>query len=157
MECFSLTPPPPPPLTPVDIMTHVAWRQSGLPPTHVIGAGCNLDSERLAYILKMNLNTHKPAWVIGELADKKCEPETRRFRPSSHRFSRWNLVSEPTTSVVTFALLCSSCDEQHGAERWRSDGARSGIQRHETFIRQVANNSCRQDDKMFVPLTGIQY
>uniref|UniRef100_A0A7N6FL93 UEV domain-containing protein n=1 Tax=Anabas testudineus TaxID=64144 RepID=A0A7N6FL93_ANATE len=30
---------------PVDIMTHVAWRQSGLPPTRVIGAGCNLDSE----------------------------------------------------------------------------------------------------------------
>lgn len=64
-----------PPLVPVDIMTHVAWRQSGLPPTHVIGAGCNLDSERLAYILKINLNTHKPAWVIGELSDNKSEPE----------------------------------------------------------------------------------
>lgn len=55
-------------------MTHVAWRQSGLPPTHVIGAGCNLDSERLSYVLKINLNTHKPAWVIGELSDNKCEP-----------------------------------------------------------------------------------
>ncbi|XP_037538659.1 ubiquitin-conjugating enzyme E2 variant 3 [Nematolebias whitei] len=56
---------------PVDIMTHVAWRQSGLPPTHVIGAGCNLDSERLSYVLDINLNTHKPAWVIGELSDNK--------------------------------------------------------------------------------------
>ncbi|XP_075894250.1 ubiquitin-conjugating enzyme E2 variant 3 [Nelusetta ayraudi] len=56
---------------PVDIMTHVAWRQSGLPPTHVIGAGCNLDSERLSHVLKINLNTHKPAWVIGELSDNK--------------------------------------------------------------------------------------
>ncbi|XP_053741053.1 ubiquitin-conjugating enzyme E2 variant 3 [Synchiropus splendidus] len=56
---------------PVDIMTHVAWRQSGLPPTRVIGAGCNLDSERLSYILDINLNTHKQAWVIGELSDNK--------------------------------------------------------------------------------------
>ncbi|XP_038131608.1 ubiquitin-conjugating enzyme E2 variant 3 [Cyprinodon tularosa] len=56
---------------PVDIMTHVAWRQSGLPPTRVIGAGCNLDSERLSYILTVNLNLHKPAWVIGELSDNK--------------------------------------------------------------------------------------
>ncbi|XP_040024293.2 ubiquitin-conjugating enzyme E2 variant 3-like isoform X1 [Gasterosteus aculeatus] len=56
---------------PVDIMTHVAWRQSGLPPTQVIGAGCNLDSQRLSHILDINLNTHKPAWVIGELSDNK--------------------------------------------------------------------------------------
>ncbi|XP_029908695.1 ubiquitin-conjugating enzyme E2 variant 3 [Myripristis murdjan] len=56
---------------PVDIMTHVAWRQSGLPPTRVIGAGCNLDSERLCHILDINLNTHKQAWVIGELSDNK--------------------------------------------------------------------------------------
>lgn len=58
-------------------MTHVAWRQSGLPPTHVIGAGCNLDSERLNHILNINLNTHKPAWVLGELSDNKCESEER--------------------------------------------------------------------------------
>ncbi|KAK9517398.1 hypothetical protein VZT92_025276 [Zoarces viviparus] len=56
---------------PVDVMTHVAWRQSGLPPTRVIGAGCNLDSERLSHILDINLNTHRPAWVIGELSDNK--------------------------------------------------------------------------------------
>lgn len=57
----------------VDIMTHVAWRQSGLPPTRVVGAGCNLDSERLSYILDINLNIHKPAWIIGELSDNKGE------------------------------------------------------------------------------------
>ncbi|XP_078113671.1 ubiquitin-conjugating enzyme E2 variant 3 [Sander vitreus] len=56
---------------PVDIMSHVAWRQSCLPPTRVIGAGCNLDSARLGHILDINLNTHRPAWVIGELSDNK--------------------------------------------------------------------------------------
>ncbi|KAG7268662.1 hypothetical protein CRUP_018373, partial [Coryphaenoides rupestris] len=49
---------------PVDLMTHVAWRQSGLPPTHVMGAGCNLDSERLCQVLDTDLNTHKQAWRL---------------------------------------------------------------------------------------------
>ncbi|XP_051916058.1 ubiquitin-conjugating enzyme E2 variant 3 [Hippocampus zosterae] len=56
---------------PMDVMTHIAWRQSGLPPTQVIGAGCNLDSERLGHILDISLNTHKQAWVIGEHSDNK--------------------------------------------------------------------------------------
>lgn len=58
----------------VDIMTHVAWRQSGLPPTHVIGAGCNLESERMAYIFNVSLvanNTGKQPWIIGEVSDNK--------------------------------------------------------------------------------------
>uniref|UniRef100_A0A8K9UTW8 UEV domain-containing protein n=1 Tax=Oncorhynchus mykiss TaxID=8022 RepID=A0A8K9UTW8_ONCMY len=61
---------------PVDIMAHVAWRQSGLPPSRVIGAGCNLDSERLCHVLDISLNTHKQAWVIGELSDNKGKMET---------------------------------------------------------------------------------
>uniref|UniRef100_A0A8B9J8J5 UEV and lactate/malate dehyrogenase domains n=1 Tax=Astyanax mexicanus TaxID=7994 RepID=A0A8B9J8J5_ASTMX len=59
---------------PVDIMTHVAWRQSCLPPTHVIGAGCNLESERLSYVLNIALlanKSDKQAWVIGEVSDNK--------------------------------------------------------------------------------------
>ncbi|KAL0967839.1 hypothetical protein UPYG_G00257990 [Umbra pygmaea] len=56
---------------PVDIMTQVAWRQSGLPPSRVIGAGCNLDSERLSHVLDIRINTSKQAWVIGELSDNK--------------------------------------------------------------------------------------
>ncbi|XP_061078200.1 ubiquitin-conjugating enzyme E2 variant 3 [Conger conger] len=59
---------------PVDIMTHVAWRQSGLMPSRVIGAGCNLDSERLNYIINVALtaqSTGKQGWVIGELSDNK--------------------------------------------------------------------------------------
>ncbi|KAJ8390908.1 hypothetical protein AAFF_G00098280 [Aldrovandia affinis] len=59
---------------PVDIMAHVAWRQSGLPPSRVIGAGCNLDSERLNYIINVSLTAHstgKQGWVIGELSDNK--------------------------------------------------------------------------------------
>lgn len=60
----------------VEIMTHVAWRQSCLPPTQVIGVGCNLESERLAYTLNVAIlanSTNKKAWVIGELSDNKGE------------------------------------------------------------------------------------
>ncbi|KAF5903306.1 ubiquitin-conjugating enzyme E2 variant 3-like [Clarias magur] len=59
---------------PVEIMTHVAWRQSCLPPTQVIGVGCNLESERLAYILNVAIlanSTNKKAWIIGELSENK--------------------------------------------------------------------------------------
>lgn len=59
---------------PVDIMTHVAWRQSCFPPTHVIGVGYNLESERLTQILNVSLlasNTNKQVWVIGEHSENK--------------------------------------------------------------------------------------
>lgn len=68
---------------PVDIMTHVAWRQSGLPPTHVIGAGCNLDSERLSHVLNINLNIHKLAWAVGEFSDNKVAVMSKTV-PSSN-------------------------------------------------------------------------
>lgn len=58
---------------PVDIMTHVAWKQSGLPANRVLGAGCNLDSERFHYILSSVLKAQPAgkAWVIGELSENK--------------------------------------------------------------------------------------
>uniref|UniRef100_A0A8C7XT80 Lactate/malate dehydrogenase C-terminal domain-containing protein n=1 Tax=Oryzias sinensis TaxID=183150 RepID=A0A8C7XT80_9TELE len=104
----------------VDIMTHVAWRQSGLPPTHVIGAGCNLDSERLSHILNINLNTRKPAWVLGELSDSvpgsagprpqlpvltRCLTVSRAFEMMRNRGQRsWSVglsVADITNSVLT--------------------------------------------------------
>lgn len=71
----------------VEIMTHAAWRQSCLPPTHVIGVGCNLESERLSYTLNVALlanSTNKKAWVIGEQSDNKGE--LRLFCNDDHAF-----------------------------------------------------------------------
>uniref|UniRef100_A0A669CP61 UEV and lactate/malate dehyrogenase domains n=1 Tax=Oreochromis niloticus TaxID=8128 RepID=A0A669CP61_ORENI len=95
---------------PVDIMTHVAWRQSGLPPTHVIGAGCNLDSERLSHVMDINLNTHKPAWVIGELSDNKSESGRNDYLHISFEIMKnrgqrsWSVglsIADITNSVLT--------------------------------------------------------
>lgn len=40
---------------PVDILTYVTWKLSGLPKHRVIGSGCNLDSARFRYLMAENL------------------------------------------------------------------------------------------------------
>jgi len=57
---------------PVDVLTYVTWKLSGLPPTRVFGSGTNLDSARFRFLLgeKLNLapsNCH--GWIIGEHGD----------------------------------------------------------------------------------------
>jgi len=59
---------------PVDIMSYVAWRLSGLPAERVIGAGTVLDTSRFRYLLSQRLsvdprNIH--AYVIGEHGDSE--------------------------------------------------------------------------------------
>lgn len=99
---------------PVDIMTHVAWRQSCLPPTQVIGAGCNLDSERLSQILNINLNTHKPAWIIGEFSDNKVAVMSNVGLSSSVR------TEIAATPNVTKPLLDRALDmmKNRGQRSW---------------------------------------
>jgi L-lactate dehydrogenase len=57
---------------PVDLMTYVAWKLSGLPKERVIGSGTNLDSSRFRFLLSQRFNvapssTH--GWIIGEHGD----------------------------------------------------------------------------------------
>ncbi|KAK2585736.1 hypothetical protein KPH14_010347 [Odynerus spinipes] len=57
---------------PVDILTYVAWKLSGLPQNRVIGSGTNLDSTRFRFLISQRLNvapTSCHAWVIGEHGD----------------------------------------------------------------------------------------
>ncbi|XP_070497406.1 L-lactate dehydrogenase-like [Chironomus tepperi] len=57
---------------PVDIMTYVAWKLSGLAKNRVIGSGTNLDSSRFSFLLSQRLNvapTSMHGWVIGEHGD----------------------------------------------------------------------------------------
>ncbi|XP_077451802.1 ubiquitin-conjugating enzyme E2 variant 3 isoform X2 [Stigmatopora argus] len=68
---------------PVDVMTHVAWRLSGLPPSRVIGAGCNLDSERLAHALRADGDVRRAAWVIGEHSENKVPVTGEADPPAS--------------------------------------------------------------------------
>lgn len=57
---------------PVDILTYVAWKLSGLPKNRVIGSGTNLDSSRFRYMMSQRLGvapTSCHGWIIGEHGD----------------------------------------------------------------------------------------
>lgn len=57
---------------PVDILTYVAWKLSGLPKNRVIGSGTNLDSSRLRFLMSQRLNLSPSSchgWIIGEHGD----------------------------------------------------------------------------------------
>ncbi|KAG6800421.1 L-lactate dehydrogenase isoform X1 [Apis mellifera caucasica] len=61
---------------PVDILTYVAWKLSGLPKNQVIGSGTNLDSARFRFLLSEKLKvapTSCHGWMIGEHGDS-CVP-----------------------------------------------------------------------------------
>jgi len=57
---------------PVDVLTYIVQKESGLPPNRVIGSGTLLDSERLRFILGEQLNVDPRSVhtaVIGEHGD----------------------------------------------------------------------------------------
>ena len=57
---------------PVDILTHVTWKESGLPKERVIGSGTVLDSARLRFALGQYFNVdtrNVHAYIIGEHGD----------------------------------------------------------------------------------------
>ncbi|CAH0767557.1 unnamed protein product [Bemisia tabaci] len=57
---------------PVDILTYVAWKISGLPRNRVIGSGTNLDSARFRFLISQKLNVAARSchgWIVGEHGD----------------------------------------------------------------------------------------
>lgn len=62
---------------PLDIMTYLTWKYSGLPTCKIIGTGTSLDTARLRYMIADKLsispkNVH--AYVIGEHGDSEFVP-----------------------------------------------------------------------------------
>jgi L-lactate dehydrogenase len=59
---------------PVDVLTYVALKVSGLPPARVIGSGTVLDSSRFRSLLARRLNVAVPnvhAYIVGEHGDSE--------------------------------------------------------------------------------------
>ncbi|XP_070580096.1 L-lactate dehydrogenase B chain-like isoform X1 [Ptychodera flava] len=57
---------------PVDLLTYVAWKISGLPAHRVIGSGTNLDSARFRFLMGEKLGIAPSSchgWIIGEHGD----------------------------------------------------------------------------------------
>lgn len=82
---------------PMDIMTYLTWKYSGLPAEHIVGSGTVLDSARLRFRLSEKLNVHPKsinAWQIGEHGDSE--------------FALWssaNISGQPITSFMSKSLL----------------------------------------------------
>nr|GEW98218.1 L-lactate dehydrogenase B-like [Tanacetum cinerariifolium] len=57
---------------PVDVLTYVAWKLSGLPTNRVIGSGTNLDSSRFRFLIADHLDVNAQdvqAFIMGEHGD----------------------------------------------------------------------------------------
>ncbi|XP_046675211.1 L-lactate dehydrogenase isoform X2 [Homalodisca vitripennis] len=57
---------------PVDVLSYVAWKLSGLPKNRVIGSGTNLDTSRLRFLVSQKLNLSVESvhgYIIGEHGD----------------------------------------------------------------------------------------
>lgn len=57
---------------PVDLLTYVAWKLSGLPKERVIGSGTNVDSARFRFLLSERFKVAPNSihgWIIGEHGD----------------------------------------------------------------------------------------
>lgn len=57
---------------PVDVLTYVSWRLSGLPPRQVMGSGTILDTARFRYLLSEHFDVDPRsvhAYIIGEHGD----------------------------------------------------------------------------------------
>uniref|UniRef100_A0A8C4IJB2 L-lactate dehydrogenase n=2 Tax=Dicentrarchus labrax TaxID=13489 RepID=A0A8C4IJB2_DICLA len=57
---------------PVDVLTYVTWKLSGLPKHRVIGSGTNLDSARFRFLMADKLGIHASSfngWILGEHGD----------------------------------------------------------------------------------------
>ncbi len=62
---------------PVDLMTYVAWKVTGLPKERVIGSGTLLDTARLRYMVAKYLDvnsTNVHAYIMGEHGDSSFVP-----------------------------------------------------------------------------------
>lgn len=59
---------------PVDILTYVCWKASGLPPSKVIGSGTSLDTARLRFEIAQKINISVKnihAYILGEHGDSE--------------------------------------------------------------------------------------
>jgi L-lactate dehydrogenase len=59
---------------PVDVLAYVAWKESGLPTSRVIGSGTSLDTARLRYEISKIINIDSRnvhAYILGEHGDSE--------------------------------------------------------------------------------------
>ena len=132
---------------PVDILTYVAWKLSGLPREHVIGSGTLLDSARLKYLIGRHIDVDSRsvhAYVIGEHGDSEI--------------AAW---SSATISGVPLRLFCSFSGRNDDTEQKVRNLAYEIIKKkHATYygIGAAVNRICEaisRDEQSVLPVSGV--
>ena len=88
---------------PVDVMTYITWKLSGLPCSVIIGSGTTLDTARFRYLLAQDLQLDPRsihAYIIGEHGDSEVPV-----------WSRLNVAGTPLLSVDP--QLGTASDPEH--------------------------------------------
>jgi len=102
---------------PVDIMTYVTWKLSGLPCNTIIGSGTMLDTARFRYLLAQDLlldprSIH--AYIIGEHGDSEVPVWSRlniAGTPLLDSESQFGAVSDPGQWYHTFEQVKNAAYE----------------------------------------------
>ncbi|KHJ39986.1 lactate/malate dehydrogenase, alpha/beta protein [Trichuris suis] len=100
---------------PVDILTYVTWKLSGLPRERVIGSGTNLDSARLRFLMSQRFNISASSchgWIIGEHGDSS---ETGN-NSALHIVAVWSGMN---IAGVTLKNLNPKIGENDDPEKWK--------------------------------------
>ena len=92
---------------PLDVMTYLTWKYSGLPHSRVIGSGTSLDTSRLKYLIGNKLHINPScvnAYVIGEHGDSEFVP-----------LSKANIALEPIDRFLSADELGKICEDVKNA------------------------------------------
>jgi L-lactate dehydrogenase len=84
---------------PVDILTHVALKRSGLPKNRVIGSGTVLDSSRFRYLISQHCNvdvSNVHAYILGEHGDSEV--------------AAWSMTHIAGVQMDDYCPICGKCD-----------------------------------------------
>lgn len=88
---------------PLDVMTYLVYKYSGLPSSKIIGSGTSLDTARLRYAIGEKLNIDSKnihAYVIGEHGDSEFVP-----------WSNANIGLQPITDFLPKEELNNICNQ----------------------------------------------
>lgn len=132
---------------PVDILTYVAWKLSGLPRENVIGSGTVLDSARLKYLIGRHIDVDSRsihAYVIGEHGDSEI--------------AAW---SSATVSGVPLKLFYTFSGRDRDTEREVRNLAYEIIRKKKATyygIGAAVNRICEsisRDEQSILPVSGV--
>ncbi|AFG38325.1 L-lactate dehydrogenase [Spirochaeta africana] len=139
---------------PVDVLTFVAYRESGLPAHQVIGSGTVIDSARLRTFLSRSCsinpqNVH--GYVIGEHGDTS--------------FPAWSNVTFGGVGVQEF---CQDCDAGCGDDELRRQATEYVRQAAQTIIKAkgstyyavaqavaIITQAVLRDERRILPITAV--